>query len=293
MSRRDKWFYRLQFRRCILAHMSASPIRSTSYDIDATVDRLIVASDLHSHQPALAAFEELRCDLPGTNRLLYNGDVFSGGARPAEAATWVMEHAQELATLGNHDETMLEGGDPTAPPFTEAGAHSRLTDEQLDYFRGLAHRLIISWRTKRIVLMHGHVTSAGEPSSWRVTPDEQIADFAESDVDLVILSHTHSPYLRTRDAVTYANTGSLSSTILGVEQSGRVCGHRPGSKPASDGDLRSSLLSITEASGVLEAELIRFDYDREAALEDLERAGATDMERRRRWLTEGIVVLSE
>lgn len=266
-------------------------VQTHAHDLEETIDRLVVVSDVHAHGPAIDAFEAFRRTFDGRSRLICNGDVFGGGARPVQAASWVMEHGRELATLGNHDESMLEGGDEEAPPFTEAGAWSRLTPQQRDYFQGLPRRLILSWRQKSIVLMHGHVTAAGESSSWRLSPDEQIANFTESGADLVVLSHTHYPYVRTRDGVTYANTGSLSSIILGVEDGGRFYAQGGGQDRTAGEDLRSSLLSVTESSGDLQVEILRFEYDRAAALRDLERAGATDMEFRRRWIAEGLVVL--
>ena len=55
------------------------------------------------------------------------------------------------------------------------------------------------------------------------------------------------------------------------------------------GDLRSTFLSVVEQGGELVVEIIRFDYDREEALQRLEQAGYPHMQRWRVLCAEGVL----
>ena len=275
-------------------------IRSKTVNLDDDVERLLIVSDLHSHLEPLEAFEEVRAKFTDRARVLFNGDAFYGGPRPVESAEWIMANAGELATLGNHDVKMIETeatqaapGEP-ASPFTEAGAYTLLSESQREYFRNLTHRLDVHWHGHRIALMHGHVNVENKPVPWISSPSEQASNFAERDVDLFVLSHSHWPYEVSVEGMRVANTGSLSLTSVGVIQDGGALHLQSGEHELADdgGDNRSSFLSVTETSGKLTVEIVRFDYDRHAALDDLERAGGTDLVFRRRWMLDGVMVLS-
>ena len=265
-------------------------MKTSAHRLDDSIGRLLIVSDIHSYTQSLEAFDELRLHMEGRNEVIFNGDLFHGGAKPVETAEWVMTNAGEFATIGNHDTEMLRGADDLEyPPFIEAGAYQRLSKNQREYFRNRPHRLEFTWRGKCIVLMHGHIMMDGRPGSWLSPPDEQIANFAESGADLFVTSHTHYAFVREIPGGLYANTGSMSATILGVEnaiglhlQSGKD-EFGPGDDP------RSSFLSVTESGGKLHLEIVRFDFDRQAALDDLEAAGHPRLKFLRKWLTDGII----
>ena len=273
-------------------------VPTKTHRLDDDIERLLVVSDLHSHREPIEGFERARAKLDGRSQMLFNGDAFYGGPRPVEAATWIIEKVGDLATLGNHDVAMNQSeknartSEPLSPPYTEPGAYERLNTEQRDFFRGLPLRLEVTWRDRRIVLMHGHVNVDNTVVEWICAPPEQAVHFAEPDADLVVLSHSHWPYVVEIDGMRVANTGSLALTSVGVQQVGANKLHLQNGDaelPPGGGDLRSSFLSITEANGELVPEIIRFDYDREAALEDVIQSEAPDQEFRRRWLREGIM----
>ena len=48
-----------------------------------------------------------------------------------------------------------------------------------------------------------------------------------------------------------------------------------------------------KTGGHLEIEVVRFDYDRQAALDEMELSGQPDMENNRRFLEEGIIRLTD
>jgi len=264
-------------------------IRTQAYRLDDAIDRLLIVSDIHAHIPPLKAFDKLRKKLRGRSQVLFNGDLFFGGGRPAEAAAWVIANAGPYGTLGNHDEGMLLGGERDDPPYTEAGAYRRLTAEQRDYFAALPHRLELTWRDRRIVLMHGHRTPDGQFGSWMATPERQIGDFLDPTADLCCTGHTHFPFHRRMGGAQYANSGSMSLTILAVRQPEGLHVQSGEAELAPDADVRPSFLSVSECEAGLQVDVVRFEYDREAALADLRAAGFPDVEPIRRWMADGIL----
>lgn len=274
--------------------MSEVETRSQEHTIDDAVDHLLILSDLHAHLPPLAAFEQVRKGLNGgTSRVLFNGDLFYGGPKPLETAQWIFENAGELATVGNHDESMLlnDVGDGNGNAYTEAGAYMRLSDELREYFRQRPHRLVVKWRGKRIVLMHGHRTMNGEMKSFMSTPTEQFAAFADPAADLFVAGHTHNPFVRDRDDGIFANSGSMSLQILGVRLTNRM--HVQSGEAEIEPDVHPSFLDVTEAEGNLNVKIVRFDYDREAALRDLVEAGHSNVPGIRRIFETGIIAAGE
>ena len=267
-------------------------IRSATHKLDYTINRLLIVSDIHGYLEPLVAFNQLFAGMNGHSRIVFNGDLFFGGTRPVETTEWILKNVGELATIGNHDEGMLRGAKGNHPSYTEPGAYQRLNAEQRDYFRTRPHRLELLWRGKHIVLMHGHITMDGKPGSWLASPDQQVANFAATVADVCITSHTHYAFVRQHNGTIVANTGSMSATILGVQQEGKGL-HVQSGKPeiGPNEDVRSSFLAVTESDGELHVEIIRFDYDRQTALRDMEQAGQPDMNLYRRWMTDGILNL--
>ena len=261
------------------------------HEIDAEKTRLLIVSDAHGFRQPLAGFEA-RARLDARTQVIFTGDMVRGGPWPHVVTQWVMEHAGPLAVRGNHDDVMLAGGDPDDSPCTDTGAHYSLSPEQRDYVRSLPHRLELHWRGARIVCWHGHVNQEEEHVSWLLHPDEQSAAFPETGADLCVLSHTHHPHVLSRGSSLVANTGSLSLVASGVRQKSGM--FLPNGKNDLDAvwDVRGSYLSVTSKDGGLDVEIVRFDFDREGALADLEEAGATNMAFHRSWLLDGIVDLT-
>ena len=264
-------------------------IRTCTHELDDGIDRLLIISDVHAHLPPIEAFDAARAKMPGRCQVVFNGDLFMGGPRPAEAAQWLVEQVGDLATIGNHDEAMLQGADGHQPPYAEAGAYERLSEAQRDYFRARPHRLQLHWRGYRIVLMHGHRTPDGRGGSWLATPQRQIADFTDPEADLCITSHTHWPFVQANGSGLYANSGSLSVIILGVQGEDGLHVQSGAEAIAPNEDVRTSFLAVTESDGRLDVRIVRFDRDRQAMLADMAAVDQPGLDMFSQWLADGIV----
>lgn len=272
--------------------MASGLITSASHRLDDGIEQLVVISDVHGHLQPLQLIDEILAGYDRKTQVIFNGDMFYGGPWPINVLEWVMKNAGELATLGNHDEAMLRceaSISKKEPPFTEAGTYQLLSEAQLEYIGNRPHRLELNWRGKRIVLMHGHITPDGAHGSWRSSPDQQAAVFVARGPDAYLLGHTHYAFVGQYSGSFLANSGSVSVPIVAVKSGDGLHAQSGRSGLDSSDDRRSSFIRISESKSELSVELVRFDYDRDAALADMERAGHPEMDRQRRWMASGIL----
>lgn len=272
--------------------MATGIIHSASHRLDDGIEQLIVVSDIHGHTHPLQSIDKILAGIDAKTQVIFNGDMFYGGPWPLQVLEWVMTNAGELATMGNHDEATLLCEASIAkkePPFTEAGTYQLLSEAQIRYIGNRPHRLELKWRGKQIVLMHGHITPDGAHGSWRASPDQQAAVFSSPGSDVCLLGHTHYAFVGRYNGSLLANSGSVSVPIIAVKRSDGL--HAQSGRPDLDSsdDNRSSFIRITESNSELSVEVVRFDYDREAALADMVRAGHPEMDRQRRWMASGIL----
>jgi putative phosphoesterase len=269
-------------------------IRSALHKLDDTIDRLLIFSDIHGFVRPLEVIDTLYAAMGGRSQIVFNGDMCTGGLWPAEVMQWTRRNAGELAVLGNHDEEILhsapiEGAEGEHLPIKEAGAYQRFCDEARDYFRKLPHRLVLSWRSKRIVLMHGHINKDGKAVSWKSSPEEQSIAFVESDADLCIMGHTHYAYVQKIGGTICANTGSPSLPFIAWRDESGIHPHSGKAEIGPDDDFRSTFLVVTAPDGELQVEIVRFDYDRQAELQDQLQKSSPIASRVTEMLQEGIL----
>ena len=243
-------------------------------EVDDAVERLLFVSDLHAFVEPLEAFDELRAAYPERTQVVAGGDLFVVGVKPAETVEWVRENAGQFAVLGNHDLRALKGSDGNNPPYTEPGAYERLDASQIEYLRSLPEALEVRWRGKRIRLMHGHCTLAGEEVSWLAKPRELVQRFADAQVDLTVTAHTHYPFVREAGGTRVANCGSMSGVIFATtREDGTIEPQSDEPTFAAVPRTFSSFLSVTTQDDALNVDIVRFNWDRESAIEGLREAG--------------------
>lgn len=247
-------------------------VRSVRYQLDDSIDRLLIVSDIHGFVRPLEVFDTLHAAMNGRSQIVFNGDMCNPGLWPLEAIQWIRRNAGEFAVLGNHDEDVFQmdgsGSGDDQPHVTKEDEKQWFSNQVRDYLGSLRHRLVLSWRGRCIVLMHGHVTSNGKPISWRASPQEQSAQFVESDADLCVVSHTHYAYVRQHGRTICANTGSMSLPFIGVQDEHGLHLHSGNAEIGPDDDVRCSFLVVTLPDNEIQVEIARFDYDRQAELQD-------------------------
>ncbi len=271
----------------------------TTLDVDASIERLIVVSDLHAYREPLQAIDRYLGELTHSRKVFVNGDLFQGGLDAAETVEWVRQHATGRTTRGNHDSRVsaylnnqtAEESPALWAPDGELGSYRTLSPEQLQFVADLPDQLMVRWRDQRIRILHGHWNPTGtKRTSWRSTTDQLMEDFLDTQVALTVIGHTHYPFARKQGDSWVANSGSVSVPICRFrtaedESIVNRCAEDDG---VGDDDAQSSLLSISESGGELDVQIVRFDYDRQGLLSRY--SGHDDLkmpfELRKVWITQ-------
>ena len=252
-------------------NVDMNPTTSRSIEIPSDTEELLIVSDIHGYHHVLEGFEKAISGRTARCQVLFCGDLYVPGTQPVECTAWIMEHAGPLAVRGNHDDEMLEASitQPREPLWSETGAKQNLTDVQLDYMAQLPHRLEVTWRGKRIVLMHGHLRPDGGPGHYITTPPQQMEWFYDDRADLCIMGHSHYPYVGHIKNTLMANCGSMSMIMLGMLSADGLHAQSGEETVDAQEDKRSSFVSVTMSDGALIPDIVRFQVDEEAMLADL------------------------
>ncbi|HCN07100.1 MAG TPA: hypothetical protein DIT01_04140 [Lentisphaeria bacterium] len=277
-------------------HPRSWTIESTAIDLDASIQRLIIVSDLHAYREPLEAVDLYLGELTDQYRVFVNGDLFEGGVDAAATVEWVRRHATGRTTRGNHDSRVFAyrsnqvDQDPPSQwaPDGELGSYETLGSDQVQFVADLPDQLMVRWRDKKICVLHGHQNAKDTNyTSWRSTVDQLMDTFHDTGVDLTVISHTHYPFVRERDGSWLANCGSVSVPICRFRTADGAIENRCAEDDSvSSDDAQCSFLNITESGGALDVQIVRFDYDRRGMLDRYSRHDGLSMSPalRERWI---------
>lgn len=227
-------------------------------------------SDIHSNLPALdAVLADI--DRRGITAIYHLGDLVGYSAGPNEVVARLIERAIP-GVSGNYDSTI-------ANDYKHCGCRSEnARQEELSHLSYEWTRKHVTAATKsflgtlpfRIDLrpLGGHVAgptitlvhATPVNNLVYVTEDRpdafltKMAKQAQLDVgDAICFGHTHKPWVRTVDGVTFINTGSVG---------------RP-----KDGDWRAGYVLLSASENRIIAEIVRVEYDVEQAAREVAEAG--------------------
>lgn len=210
--------------------------------------RVAVFSDVHGNTAALeAVLAEMRARGP-FDHVLYGGDFAFGGPRPREAVERLIDTGHP-AVIGNTDE-MVAASPEGAAGAVAAWARTRLTPEQVDWLRARPRlQRIVPAGGPSLVLVHAtpwSTTDMIDPSSPAATVTRA---FEQADTRTLVYGHIHRAYIREVAGGLIVNAGAVGFPF--------------------DGDPRPAWAILTFERGAWRAEIVRTDYDREAAVQDL------------------------
>lgn len=230
--------------------------------------RVAIFSDVHGNAAALeAVLADLQTRGP-FDRILYGGDLAFGGPRPRESVERFLETGYP-AVIGNTDE-MVAASPGGAAGAVAAWTRTRLTPEQVDWLRTLP-------RSQRVEPAGGPPLVLVHATPWSTTdmidpasPAATVARaFEEADTRALVYGHIHRAYIREVAGGLIVNAGSVGFPF--------------------DGDPRSAWAILALVRGAWRAEIVRTDYDREAAARDLLASDHPDAETFARRLRTGRV----
>lgn len=177
--------------------------------------KIVIISDIHANLAALDALPEHQYD-----QLWCIGDLVDYGPDPHEVVDWVRKSAT-VVVRGNHDNAAGFNADPqcSAPYKKLAGETLRLTlqlctKEDLNYLKDLPIYRELSVGPTRFYLVHATPTDPlfgycpENSPSWR----EQVDCI---DADMLVVGHTHTPFVRREGKTIILNPGSLGQPKTG------------------------------------------------------------------------------
>jgi putative phosphoesterase len=182
--------------------------------------RVLLVSDIHANPWALDA---VLADAGPVDHVLCAGDLVNYGPAPRAAVARVAE-LDATIVQGNHDAAVALGSDPRASARKQplAIAMRNWTREQL---AGDAVAWLGSlpgsarWAAGDARFVICHATPQDNRYDYRLTPqaeDDLVHDLtAGVDGDLLVLGHTHLPYVRRLGNLTLVNPGSVGQPLDG------------------------------------------------------------------------------
>lgn len=175
--------------------------------------KLVILSDIHGNHDALRALPE------DYDELWVLGDLVNYGPQPGEVVAEVMEKAT-LVVQGNHDNAVAHDDDtrwsPRYRPIAEATRRytsSVLSEAQKTFLRGLPLQAQAERGGTRFHLTHA---TPSDPLYGRASAEGWAAELAALPADVLLVGHTHVPFLRRIGDKMVLNPGSLGQPRSGA-----------------------------------------------------------------------------
>jgi putative phosphoesterase len=177
--------------------------------------KIVIISDVHGNLAALEALPERNYDA-----LWCIGDLVDYGPNPHEVVQWVQTNVH-LAMRGNHDQAAGFSVDPQcSAPYKKLAAETlqytleACTEKDLGYLRSLPTYREVRIAQTQFYLVHATPTDPlygycpQNSPSW----SEQVGCV---DADVLVVGHTHTPFVRQEGKTTILNPGSLGQPKTG------------------------------------------------------------------------------
>jgi putative phosphoesterase len=227
--------------------------------------RVAIVSDIHGN---LRAFEAVLADLRqvAPDRVVHGGDLAYGGAHPAK----IIDQIRSLGwpgVRGNTDEMLwapeslaeFAARQPKLAPLLTAiqdlipPTLATIGEERLRWLEGIPQQ----YSGEGFSLVHASPGDLWRAPMPEASDDELQSTYASLGAPIVVYGHIHRPYIRRLEAMTVANTGSVSQSY--------------------DGDRRASYLVIDGENSTIR----RVEYDVESEAKELLGSGLPHAE----WLS--------
>lgn len=177
--------------------------------------KIVIVSDIHANLAALESLPERDFD-----QLWCLGDLVDYGPKPHEVVQWVKRTAA-ITVRGNHDHAAGFSADPRCSlPFKRLAAETLsytqkvCTEDDIRFLRSLPIQREAEVQSTLFYLVHATLTDP----LFGYCPEhsERWQEEAESiDADVLLVGHTHTPFVRKVGKTTIVNPGSLGQPKTG------------------------------------------------------------------------------
>jgi protein phosphatase len=170
--------------------------------------KIVIISDLHGNYDALSALPE------SYDELWVLGDLVDYGPQPGDIVDFVRGKATVIVR-GNHDQAVGFDENPRCTPrYHDMAEQTRqfclvaLSPRQKDFLRNLPLHLEIERGGTRFYLCHARPS---DPLYGYCPEDSDLwgSELKKVDVDILLVGHTHTPFIRHIGNQIVANPGSL------------------------------------------------------------------------------------
>jgi putative phosphoesterase len=176
--------------------------------------RIAVISDIHGNLESLSALTD------SYDELWVLGDLVNYGPDPGGVVDFVRSHAT-LVVRGNHDHAVAFNEDPRcSPPYREMAketmqfTRSVLSRDQIEYLASLPLMVERTVQGSRFVLCH----AAPSDPLYRYVPansQQWREEMKLVSTDVLLVGHTHTPFLQSVGQSQVVNPGSLGQPKTG------------------------------------------------------------------------------
>lgn len=180
--------------------------------------KLAVIADIHGNLPALEAVLE-DAHSAGADTFVCLGDVANFGPEPRGT----LRRVQALGcpvVMGNTDDALLQSAAPSDGASLEGEAvvfgdlerwcAEQLTNDDRAFVRTFEPTVRLELGGLALLCVHGSPRSYHDPIT-ATTPDDVLSDYLTDRAPLLFGGHTHQPFLRRFEEVTFVNPGSVGT----------------------------------------------------------------------------------
>jgi len=179
--------------------------------------KVALIGDIHGNLPALEAVLT-HIESLGVKKIWNVGDSVGYGPFPDEVIQILRKDDRILSILGNYDRQVLKfkkkrdkwrkSKHPDKYLAFE-WAYENLSKKNRKYLRFLSKEVRMKVRGHRILLTHGSPASDKE-HLYPDTPEEKLCELEKmAKADIIIVGHSHQPFVRQVDDMWFINTGSV------------------------------------------------------------------------------------
>ncbi len=227
--------------------------------------KIALISDIHSNLFALEAVLAHAKSL-GIKNFWCLGDLVHFNIYPQEVVKSIRK-LEPVCVYGNIDCAVLDARKFTHKKKKDEPADiyeqqlvwtlSQLSRKSREYLADLPMKKRLKVGGNRFLLIHGSPAAFDDPIH-EDTPDDRLREFNHlTNASFVIIGHTHKPFVREVDGVTYINPGSVGKPL--------------------DGDPRACYMVLKIRKNHVEVEPYRVDYDHGSAIKLMREADLPEL----------------
>ena len=177
--------------------------------------KIVIISDIHSNLAAVEALPERDYD-----QLWCIGDLVDYGPKPREVIRWIEDRAT-ITVRGNHDHAVGFNAEPRcSAAFQRLAAETRrftqnvCTPEDVAFLRNLPVQRKLTVNSTSFYLVHAMPTDPlfgycpENAERWQT-------EIGWTDADVLVVGHTHTPFIRKIGKTTIVNSGSVGQPKTG------------------------------------------------------------------------------